>query len=136
MAYFGTKKTLLIGLKGAGLPTGGEAGQVLKKKSATDYDYEWGAAGASSAVYTATLSADGGDWTSDSNGVYTDLTVTGLLASDTPIVDLEIDTGIDIETQERDWSKVYKATASADTLRVYATGVPSDALTIKIMVVR
>ena len=135
MAYFGTKKTLLIGLKGAGLPTGGTAGQVLKKKSATDYDYEWGESGGRT-VYSATLSADGGDWTSDSNGFYTDLTVAGLLATDTPIIDLDIDTSGNIGDQERDWSKVYKATASADSLRVYATEVPDNAITIKIMVVR
>jgi hypothetical protein len=27
---------------GAGVPAGGATGQVLKKKSATDYDTEWG----------------------------------------------------------------------------------------------
>ena len=50
MSYFGTKKTLLIGLKGEGLPKGGTAGQVLKKKSATDYDYEWGEGGGGTGV--------------------------------------------------------------------------------------
>lgn len=29
------------GDKGEGIPTGGTTGQVLKKKSNTDYEYEW-----------------------------------------------------------------------------------------------
>lgn len=29
------------GEKGAGIPTGGTTGQFLKKKSNTDYEYEW-----------------------------------------------------------------------------------------------
>lgn len=53
MAYFGSKKTLLIGLKGekgdtgpqgptgAGIPTGGTTGQVLKKVSNMDFDAAW-----------------------------------------------------------------------------------------------
>lgn len=31
----------LNGEKGAGIPTGGTTGQFLKKKSNTDYEYEW-----------------------------------------------------------------------------------------------
>ena len=33
------------GANGVGVPVGGTTGQVLKKKSDTDYDTEWGAAG-------------------------------------------------------------------------------------------
>lgn len=29
------------GYKGEGIPTGGTTGQFLKKKSNTDYEYEW-----------------------------------------------------------------------------------------------
>ena len=36
---------------GVGVPTGGTAGQVLKKKSGTDYDTEWGDGGASGTGY-------------------------------------------------------------------------------------
>lgn len=32
----------VVGRDGQGVPTGGTAGQVLKKRSATDYDAEWG----------------------------------------------------------------------------------------------
>lgn len=32
----------VVGQDGQGVPTGGTAGQVLKKRSATDYDAEWG----------------------------------------------------------------------------------------------
>ena len=42
------------GRDGQGVPTGGTAGQVLKKKSNTDYDTEWGAGGGG-ASYTPTL---------------------------------------------------------------------------------
>lgn len=31
----------LNGEKGEGIPTGGTTGQFLKKKSNTDYEYEW-----------------------------------------------------------------------------------------------
>ena len=31
----------LNGAKGEGIPTGGTTGQFLKKKSNTDYEYEW-----------------------------------------------------------------------------------------------
>lgn len=31
----------LKGEKGEGIPTGGTTGQFLKKKSNTDYEYEW-----------------------------------------------------------------------------------------------
>ena len=34
-------KNGLDGEKGEGIPTGGTTGQFLKKKSNTDYEYEW-----------------------------------------------------------------------------------------------
>ena len=42
----GTTSTFTVtngakGDKGDGIPTGGTTGQVLKKKSNTDYEYEW-----------------------------------------------------------------------------------------------
>lgn len=48
MAEFNSKKILLAGLKGkdgTGIPAGGTTGQVLKKKSNTDGDVEWGTGG-------------------------------------------------------------------------------------------
>ena len=44
------------GQDGHGVPTGGVTGQVLKKKSNTDYDTEWGAGGGG-ASYTPTLNS-------------------------------------------------------------------------------
>ena len=39
----GTTSTFTVtnGAKGDGIPTGGTRGQFLKKKSSTDYEYEW-----------------------------------------------------------------------------------------------
>lgn len=47
------------GQDGHGVPTGGVTGQVLKKKSNTDYDTEWGegGGGGGAAAYTPTLSS-------------------------------------------------------------------------------
>ena len=41
---------LVVGPAGPGVPSGGTAGQVLKKKSAADYDTEWEAAGTADAL--------------------------------------------------------------------------------------
>lgn len=41
---------LVVGPAGPGVPSGGTTGQVLKKKSAADYDTEWEAAGTADAL--------------------------------------------------------------------------------------
>lgn len=51
------------GPAGPGVPAGGTAGQVLKKKTATDYDAEWGDAGGSGIIVTFTRS--GSTYTAD-----------------------------------------------------------------------
>lgn len=122
---------------------GARPGQVVKVKAVDDDNFgDCGSvpteleAADSRVVYTATLPALANSWTSDDNGFYIDLAVSGLAETDTPIIDLTIDTSKDIAAQEENWSNVYKATASENTLRVYATAVPSTDLTMKAMVIK
>lgn len=53
------------GATGQGVPTGGSAGQVLKKASATDYDTEWGDGGGGGGLYVVNVQNSGGTYTSD-----------------------------------------------------------------------
>jgi len=39
------------GLQGAGVPAGGSAGQILRKRSAADYDSEWSTAPATDPLF-------------------------------------------------------------------------------------
>lgn len=59
------------GSGGGGLPSGGTTGQVLKKKSNTDYDAEWGdesGGGDAASILQVSVYEDGGTWKVDSSG--------------------------------------------------------------------
>ena len=53
------------GATGQGVPTGGSAGQVLKKASATDYDTEWGDGGGGGGLYVVNVQYSSGAYRSD-----------------------------------------------------------------------
>lgn len=91
-------------------------------------------------VLNATV--EGSDATSDWTG--TDpyvavITVAGLLATDTPIVDIDF-TGItfaDIEDIQADWALVYQVEATDDDeLTLYATDEPASSFNLTIQVTR
>lgn len=92
------------------------------------------AANAVSTIYTATI---GTTWTGSAAPYYQDITINGLLAADKPIIDIvPSDTFATAEAQLEAWSAVYRMTASANKLRVYATEKTTTAVPIQILCVR
>lgn len=90
---------------------------------------------ASVITYTATIAA--ADWTS--SDPYTNaVTVTGLLTTDTPIMDLVASsTYATAQTEVADYGCIYKATCTTDgTLTVYASAAPSVDLDIQLVCMR
>lgn len=92
-------------------------------------------------VFTATIPTS--SWTTWADGGvtfgYIDVTVIGLLASDSPIVDYNGDANSSSSVIYRHlswWNSVYKVTAKADAIRVFATEVPTEDIPIKLKVVR
>lgn len=89
---------------------------------------------ATKTVLTATIAA--ADWTG--SGPYTNaVSVSGLLATDTPVMDLVASsTYATAQNEIADYAYIYKATCSANTLTVYATSAPSVNLSIQLVCVR
>jgi len=96
-------------------------------------------------VYTTTCegsdASGGGDWVQDTidNPYIATLTVSGLLSTDTPIVDIDLSSVAfaNIDTVQNDWALVYRVEASAsDTLKLYATDEPASEFSLTIKVVR
>nr|DAG81039.1 MAG TPA: Head fiber protein [Caudoviricetes sp.] len=81
---------------------------------------------------TATL---GTSWTVKTGYVQQVVTVQGILATDTPIIDL-ITTTADFEAQEEAWGKVFKATAGANQITFYAKEATETSISLNIKVVR
>lgn len=81
---------------------------------------------------TATL---GTSWTTATGYVQQVVTVQGILATDTPIIDL-ITTTADFEAQEEAWGKVFKATAGANQITFYAKEATETSISLNIKVVR
>ena len=81
---------------------------------------------------TATL---GTSWTTATGYVQQVVTVQGILATDTPIIDL-ITTTADFEAQEEAWEKVFKATAGANQITFYAKEATETSVSLNIKVVR
>lgn len=81
---------------------------------------------------TATL---GTSWTTATGYVQQVVTVQGILATDTPIIDL-ITTTADFEAQEEAWEKVFKATAGANQITFYAKEATETSVSLSIKVVR
>lgn len=81
---------------------------------------------------TATL---GTSWTTEAGYVKQVVTVQGILATDTPIIDL-ITTTADFEAQEEAWGKVFKAQAGANQITFYAKEATETSISLNIKVVR
>jgi hypothetical protein len=82
--------------------------------------------------YTANI---GTTWV-DQTGYYTqDVTVTGLLTTDKPVVDYvpTLDFNADVAA---DYGNIYKMMASANTLTIYSKEISTNVIPIQIMVVR
>lgn len=93
-----------------------------------------GGGGGSKVVLTATISA--ADWSG--SAPYTNaVTVTGLLATDTPVMDLVASsTYATAQNEISDYGSIYKAVCADNTLTVYATSAPTHDLSIQLLCVR
>ncbi len=95
---------------------------------------------ATTALYTTTVTGSAGssDWTGSGPYIATK-TVSGLLANDTPIVDIDLSGASysDVTDIGAEWATVYRVEASsANTLKVYATAEPAKSFSLQIKVVR
>ena len=89
---------------------------------------------ASTARYTATLSTS---WTASGSYFYQDVSVSGILATDTPVVG--VNPGSDNAANVNysiGFSNVFRVTTSANSIRVWARAKPTVAIPIQIKVVR
>ena len=93
------------------------------------------AANAASRSFTATLTADG--WTGTAAPYSQQLTVSGMLAGDRPILDLVLSgTYAADEARCEAWAGIYRAVPAADSLTVYAAGKPTVDLPVQMICVR
>ena len=93
------------------------------------------ASGAVSQTFTATIPASG--WTGNSAPYTNIVTVTGLLAADTPIVDMILsETYETAEAQIDAYGNVYRMVAADNQLTAYATEKPTVDISIQIKAVR
>lgn len=93
-----------------------------------------------SRIFTPTVTGSGGtsDWTGSDPSTAT-ITVSGLLSTDVPIVDIDLSAVLfaNVTTVQTDWALVYRVEASADnTLKLYATAEPAQNFDLIVKVVR
>lgn len=81
---------------------------------------------------TATL---GTSWTAATGYVQQVVTVQGILATDTPIIDI-ITTTADFKAQQEAWGNVFKAQAGANQITFYAKEATETSISLNIKVVR
>lgn len=93
------------------------------------------ASASSSATYTATIPSTG--WTTEAP-YYIDVAITGLLASDNPMITPVYTGTVDTDTAIKEaWNKIDRAVTSPDNLRVYAfEEVPTTDIPVQLQVVR
>lgn len=77
----------------------------------------------------------GTSWSGTSSPFSQAVTVSGLLSTDKPILDVQVSLS-DYENQEIEWSKIVKAESASNKLTFYAKSKTTKSLTIKVKVVR
>lgn len=93
------------------------------------------AADAVSTTYTGSLTVAG--WSGSAAPYSQAVTVTGILATDAPIVDLiPSDTYSVAENEIEGWGMIYKAITSDNTITFYATDIPSAPLSFQVRCIR
>lgn len=86
--------------------------------------------------YTANLSMDG--WTDNTDYASQTVTVSGILASDNPIVDINV-TSLSASGRQAvasAWCEVYYISTENDSITVESSSIPTTDIPIQIMVVR
>ena len=74
-------------------------------------------------------------WTGSAAPYSQAVTLSGILATDTPILDLICSTS-NYEAEQEAWGKVFKAVCSANTITFYASEATETAVTVQVKVVR
>lgn len=93
------------------------------------------AANAVSTTYTGDLTVTG--WSGSAAPYSQAVTITGVLATDTPIVDLVPSaTYATAESQIEGWANIYRAVAASNTITFYATDKPTIALPFQVRCIR
>lgn len=88
-----------------------------------------------STIYTGNLTVAG--WSRSAAPYSQAVTITGVLATDTPIVDLVPSTTYaTAESQIEGWANIYRAVASANTITFYATDIPTVSLSFQARCIR
>lgn len=88
-----------------------------------------------STIYTGNLTVAG--WSGSAAPYSQAVTITGVLATDTPIVDLVPSTTYaTAESQIEGWANIYRAVASANTITFYATDIPTVSLPFQARCIR
>jgi hypothetical protein len=88
-----------------------------------------------STEYTAALAADG--WAGEAAPYTQAVTISGVLANDSPIIDL-VPSSVYATAVAEDaaWGNIYRAVATADTITFYAKEAPTVALAFKARCIR
>lgn len=84
------------------------------------------------ADYTATVTTS---WSGSSAPFTQTVSISGILAADTPIIDL-VPTTSAYATQETEWAKIVKAEAVAGGIKFYAKEKTTTALPIKVKIIK
>nr|DAI01002.1 MAG TPA: hypothetical protein [Caudoviricetes sp.] len=88
-----------------------------------------------STIYTGNLTV--ASWSGSAAPYSQAVTITGVLATDTPIVDLVPSTTYaTAESQIDGWANIYRAVASANTITFYATDIPTVSLSFQARCIR
>ena len=117
----------------ADLPLFTGTGGVVETKTATNARSAIGAA--STVTYTATIPS--ASWTGSSAPFSKTVSVSGILSTDTPIIDLVLSGTYATDTAMiEDWGKIYRITTAANSITVYATEIPSASINIQLKAVR
>jgi len=86
-------------------------------------------------IFTATL--ESADWTGTTAPFTQVKTISGILATDTPIVDVVMSgTYATDEARQEAWSNIYRITTANDSITLYAKEKPTVSLPIQLKVVR
>ena len=92
--------------------------------------------GAKKVMYTTTIPTSG--WTSSGGGYYVDITVSGILATDTPVVGAVLSDDVSsAKLQGTAFASVNRIVTSANSIRCWAyTAAPTTAIPIQLLCVR